>query len=51
VIGERVPTGHIGTIVAVCGAGAACDVAFTRPVEALAAIAPEILVLVERAGA
>ena len=51
VIGERVPTGHTGTIVAVWGAGAACDVAFTRPVEALAVIAPEILVLVERAGA
>ncbi|CAA2156736.1 DUF4926 domain-containing protein [Methylobacterium brachiatum] len=49
--GERVPAGSTGTIVAVWGAGAAFDVEFTRPVEALAAIAPESLVLVERAGA
>ena len=45
--GERVPAGSVGTVVAVWGGGAAFDVEFTRPVEALAAIAPDLLVLAE----
>ncbi|WP_091718483.1 hypothetical protein [Methylobacterium phyllostachyos] len=47
--GEPVPAGSTGTIVAVWNGGAAFDVEFTRPVEALAAIAPNQLALVERA--
>ena len=48
--GERVPVGSTGTVVAIWGAGAAFDVEFTRPVETLAAIEPDLLRLVEHAG-
>lgn len=47
--GESVPAGSTGTIVAVWNGGAAFDVEFTRLVEALAALAPDRLALVERA--
>ncbi|MFY9290806.1 MAG: DUF4926 domain-containing protein [Methylorubrum rhodinum] len=45
--GETVPAGSEGTIVAVWNGGAAFDVEFVRPVETLAAIAPEALQRVE----
>jgi hypothetical protein len=48
--GERVPAGGTGTVVAVRDGGAAFDAELTRPVEALAAITPDRLALVERAG-
>lgn len=47
--GESVPAGSTGTVVAIWGEGASFEVEFTRPVETLAAIAPNSLTLVERA--
>lgn len=47
--GESVPAGSTGTVVAIWGEGASFEVEFTRPVEALAAIEPGSLTLVERA--
>lgn len=46
--GEAVPAGSTGTVVAIWDGGAAFDVEFTRPVEALAALSPDTLTLVER---
>ena len=48
--GESVPAGSTGTVVAIWGEGAAFDVEFTRPIEALAALGPDLLTLVERAA-
>lgn len=46
--GETIPAGSTGTVVAVWGDGAAFDVEFMRPVEALAAIEFAALKLFKR---
>ena len=48
--GVMVPAGSIGTVVAIWAGGAAYEVEFTRPVDALATIRLELLELVERAA-
>lgn len=46
-----VPAGSIGTVVAIWSGGAAFEVEFTRPVDALATVEAVFLELVERAAA
>lgn len=47
----NVPAGSVGTVVAVWGQGAAFEVEFTRPVDALATVEAALLKVVERAAA
>lgn len=45
-----VPAGSVGTVVAVWSQGAAFEVEFTRPVDALATVEAVLLKVVERAA-
>jgi hypothetical protein len=46
-----VPAGSVGTVVAIWADGAAFEVEFTRPVDALATVEAALLRVVERAAA
>ena len=47
----RVPAGSVGTVVAIWAGGAAFEVEFARPVDALATVEAVLLRVVERATA